>query len=180
MFSVSEVAARYGVSRESFYVWQRRRASGDAEWFRDRAPIAGSCPHRTNEVLAAGVVAMRRRFPRFGPKKLRAKLLESEPWLAWPAASTMGDIVKRAGLLAEGPRRRLGGEIMAGAGGANDEWSTDFKAWFRTRPDSRSDGLRIDLLMVVDTASRYVLSVRIAPPTYAGGTGRTGAFVWRG
>lgn len=164
-FSVSELAARYGVSRESFYVWKRRRESSDAAWFCDRGSVPGGCPHRTDEVLAAAVVAMRRRFPRFGPKKLRAKLLESDPLVVWPAASTMGDIIKRAGLV-EGTRRhrrQLGGEIVAGAVVANDEWSMDFKGWFRTR-----NGERIDPLTVVDTASRYVLSVQIAPPTYAG------------
>jgi transposase InsO family protein len=109
---------------------------------------------------------MRRRFPRFGPKKVRAKLLEADPLVAWPAASTMGDILKRAGLVEAAPRRRRAvprGEIVCGGTRPNEEWSIDFKGWFRTR-----DGRRCDPLTVVDTASRYLITVRIVPPTLAG------------
>ena len=39
-FTVSELVARYGVSRETFYVWKRRRESGEERWFEaiSRAP----------------------------------------------------------------------------------------------------------------------------------------------
>ena len=29
VFTVSELCCRYGISRETFYVWKRRRESGD-------------------------------------------------------------------------------------------------------------------------------------------------------
>lgn len=165
-FGVSELARRYGISRETFYQWKRRREGGDADWFRDRASIPGTCPHRTEARLAEAVTAMKRRFPSFGPKKVRAKLLEAQPRVAWPSASTMGDILKQAGLTAARSRRRREpspGEIVAGGVVANDEWSMDFKGWFRTR-----GGLRVDPLTVVDTACRYLLTVQIVPPDYAG------------
>jgi len=165
-FAVSELAARYGVSRETFYVWKRRRAGGDADWFHDLPSAPGHCPHRTEAALAEAVVAMRRRFPRFGPKKLRAKLVEKYATVSWPAASTIGDILKRNGLIADQPRRRrpLAQEgIVSMATRPNEEWSIDFKGWFRT-----GDGLRCDPLTVSDTASRYLLSVRIVPPTHLG------------
>lgn len=164
--SISALTARYGISRETFYVWHRRRAGGDPAWFMDRPSSPGSCPARTDEAAAEAVLAMRRRFPRFGPKKIRAKLLESDPSVAWPAASTMGDILKRGGLVEAAPRRRAsvqGGVITAGGTRPNEEWSIDFKGWFRTR-----DGRRCDPLTVVDTASRYLIAVRIVPPTLAG------------
>jgi len=78
----------------------------------------------------------------------------------------MGDILKRAGLVDGGSRRRAPrelGEIIAGGVEPNDEWSIDFKGWFRTR-----GGERIDPLTVSDTACRYLLTVRIVPPIYAG------------
>jgi transposase-like protein len=105
LFTVSELSSRYGISRETFYQWKRRRDAGDPEWFRDHASAPGRCPHRTEAAVIDAVEAMRRRFPRFGPKKLRAKLIERDPAAAWPAASTMGDIVKRAGLVTDRPRR---------------------------------------------------------------------------
>jgi transposase InsO family protein len=165
-FSVGELARRYGISRETFYQWKRRRAQGDPLWFHDRASVPGTCPHQTPAELIAAIEAMKRRFPLFGPRKIRAKLLEEGPSLAWPAASTMGDALKRAGLVDAGPRRRsriAQGEVVAGGTVANEEWSIDFKGWFRTR-----DGSRVDPLTVVDTASRYLLTVKIVPPTYDG------------
>jgi transposase InsO family protein len=114
----------------------------------------------------AAIVALRRRFPRFGPKKLRAKLLAERPAVDWPAASTIGDLLKREGLIVAKARRRRPwpqGAIVAGAAGPNGEWSIDFKGWFRTR-----DGARCDPLTVQDTASRYLLAARIVAPTGAG------------
>jgi transposase InsO family protein len=166
VFSVSDLAARYGISRETFYVWKRRREGGDPDWFLDRSSAPGHCPGRTDAVIGEAVLSMRRRFPRFGPKKLRAKLLEADPSVAWPAASTMGDILDRGGLVDRSPGQRRAvaiGEIVAGGTHPNEEWSVDFKGWFRTR-----DGKRCDPLTVFDTASRYLLSIRIVPPTLAG------------
>ena len=166
VFGVSELARRYGISRETFYQWKRRRDGGDAEWFRDRASAPGSCPHQTEAWVAESILAMKRRFPGFGPKKVRAKLAEAHTHITWPATSTVGDILKRAGLVDVGSRRRRPrelGEIVAGGIEPNDEWSIDFKGWFRTR-----GGQRIDPLTVSDTACRYLLTVRIVAPGYAG------------
>jgi transposase-like protein len=33
VFTVSELCRRHGISRETFYVWQRRWASGEARWY---------------------------------------------------------------------------------------------------------------------------------------------------
>jgi transposase InsO family protein len=109
---------------------------------------------------------MRRRFPRFGPKKVRGKLIEERPQIDWPAASTIGDILKGKGLIVARERRRRPlpqGEVVAGASEPNGEWSIDFKGWFRTR-----DGERCDPLTVADTASRYLVEARIVEPTWAG------------
>jgi transposase InsO family protein len=166
-FTVGELAARYGVSRETLYVWKRRRESGDERWFLERSRAPGRCPHATSAAQVAAIVAMRERYPRFGAKKIGAKLLEKRPGTAWPAASTIGGIMKRKGLIAAQERRRkpvAQGEIVAGAAAPNEEWSIDFKGWFRTR-----DGERCDPLTIADTASRYLLAARIVEPTRAGG-----------
>jgi transposase InsO family protein len=165
-FTVGELVARYGVSRETFYVWRRRRESGDECWFEERSRAPGRCPHATSAAQVAAIVAMRKRYPRFGAKKIGAKLLEKRPGTPWPATSTIGDIMKRKGLIATQDRRRKSmaqGEIVAGAAAPNEEWSIDFKGWFRTR-----DGERCDPLTIADTASRYLLAARIVEPTRSG------------
>ena len=164
-FSVMELCARYGISRETFYVWKRRRDGGAERWFEEvsRTPLA--TPHATAADVVGAIVAMRSRFPRFGPKKIKARLGLDRPDVAWPAASTIGEILKREGLSAARSRRRPveQGEIVAGAHEPNGEWAIDFKGWFRT-----ADGARCDPLTVSDTASRYLIETRITQPTHAG------------
>jgi transposase InsO family protein len=165
-FSIVDVCTRYGISRETFYVWKRRRAGGDERWFEEAPRTPGSCPHAISPETLAAIVAVRRQYPRFGPKKIKARLALDRPDVVWPAASTIGDALKREGLIDESPRRRRPinqGEIVAGSDVPNGEWAMDFKGWFRT-----TDGMRIDPLTVSDTASRYLVEVRITPPTHDG------------
>lgn len=165
-FSVVELCARFGISRETFYVWKRRREAGGERWFEDLSRVPDHFPHAVPSETIAAVVAVRARYPRFGPKKIRARLALDHPGLLCPAASTIGDILKREGLIADPKRRRRPagqGEIVAGAEVANGEWAMDFKGWFRTL-----DGTRCDPLTVSDTASRYLIAARITPPTHRG------------
>jgi transposase-like protein len=78
-FSVSELCRRHGISRDTFYVWKRRRESGEDRWFEERSHAAGSCPHATSDGLAARIVATRQNFPHFGPKKIKAWLEMKAP-----------------------------------------------------------------------------------------------------
>jgi len=165
-FSVTELCARHGISRETFYVWKRRRESGEAQWFEEKSHAVLNCPHATAARLTKRIIATRRRFPHFGPKKIKAWLACERPEVDWPAASTIGDILKREGLVEARRRRRrpiAQGELVTPAEGPNDEWAIDFKGWFRT-----SDGTRCDPLTITDAASRYLIEVRIVDPTSTG------------
>jgi transposase InsO family protein len=166
VFSIVELCERYGISRETFYVWKRRRDAGEERWYEERSRAPASCPHATSVELVTAIADVRRRFPRFGPKKIRARLALDRPDIAWPAPSTIGDILKRERLIETRPRRRrplAQGEIVAGSDVPNGEWAIDFKGWFRTR-----DGTRCDPLTVSDTATRYLVAARITPPTHDG------------
>ena len=164
-YSITELCRRYGVSRETFYVWQRRREAGDARWFDELSRAPKSRPQASSDEVRAAVIAMRQRFPRFGPKKVLAKLAAETPGIDWPAASTIGDMLKREGLVAARVRGRKPvdqGQIIAGASAPNGEWAIDFKGWFRT-----ASGARCDPLTVTDTASRMLLELRHIDMTYA-------------
>ena len=166
VLTVSDLCRRHGISRETFYVWKRRRESCEERWYEERSHATAGSPHATAGPLVEAIIATRRRFPHFGPKKIRAWLGAKEPSQAWPAASTIGDILTRAGLVETRARRRrpvAQGEIVSPATAANEEWSIDFKGWFRTR-----DGTRCDPLTLTDAASRYLIEVRIVDPTWAG------------
>lgn len=163
--SVTELCQQYGISRETFYQWKGRREAGDERWFEERSRAPLSVPHATPSALRERVVAMRLRFPRFGPKKIKACLEADDGQTSWPSASTIGEILKAEGLSVPKRRRRRArrGETVTDAAAPNDEWAIDFKGWFRTK-----DGARCDPLTVSDTASRYLLEARITPPTHDG------------
>jgi len=156
---VSALCALHGISRETGHKWLRRWREGGAEALRDvsRAPL--SCPRRLPPEVEEGLLARRRERPHWGPRKLLAALRAERPEVAWPAASTAGEVLRRAGLV--GSRRRVRRAVplerpFAGAVRPNDEWAIDFKGWFRT-----GDGERCDPLTVSDTASRMLLACRI-------------------
>jgi transposase InsO family protein len=161
-WSVTELCRRYGVCRDTFYEWRKRREGGETAWFIDRSHAVQHCPHSTDEALIEAIVILRRRFRHLGPRKLRWTLERQAPAAGWPAASTIGDILKRAGLIAPVRRRRPPldqARVMVPVVAANDEWAADFKGWFRTR-----DNLRIDPLTITDGHSRFLIDVRIAAP----------------
>jgi Helix-turn-helix domain len=99
VFTVSELCRRHGIGRETFYVWKRRRESGEARWFKELSHATASCPHATPDRVAECVIAARRRFPHFGPKRIKAWLKDQAPKVEWPAAWTIGDILMREGLV---------------------------------------------------------------------------------
>jgi transposase InsO family protein len=165
-WSVSELCRRYGVCRDTFYDWHERRQSGGAQWYLDRSHAPLRCAQRTDEAVAQSIVDARRRFPHLGPRKLQAVLKRQQPAVGWPAASTIGDILKKRGLIEPVRRRRRAIDqrrpfepVVA----ANDEWSVDFKGWFRTL-----DHRRVDPLTISDTHSRFLIDVRITAPTIKG------------
>jgi transposase InsO family protein len=165
-WSVLELCRRYGVCRDTFYEWRGRRESGDPQWFMDHSHAPHHCPHRTEPALAEGIVSLRRKFPHLGPRKLLAVLQRDHPEADWPAASTIGDILKQAGLIAPVRRRRRPinqQRPFAAVETANDEWSVDFKGWFRT-----GNGARVDPLTMSDSYSRFLIGLKIVPPTIEG------------
>jgi putative transposase len=161
VWSVSELCRRYGVCRDTFYEWRMRREGGEAAWFSDRSHAVRHCPHETDPAVVEAIIALRRRFPHLGPRKLLWKLGRQAPMTRWPAASTIGDILKRAGLITPVRRRRPPVDqqrLIMPVVAANDEWAADFKGWFRTR-----DNRRIDPLTITDGYSRFLIAVRIVP-----------------
>ena len=165
-WSVSELCRRHGVCRDTFYEWRKRKESGDPEWFRDRSHAPLQCWQTTDGAIAAKVIEARRRFPYLGPRKLLAVLDREAPEIAWPAASTIGTILKGAGLVSPVKRRRRPLDQRrpcTPVQAPNDEWSVDFKGWFRTR-----DQKRIDPLTVADSHSRFLIELRITAPTIEG------------
>lgn len=153
--SVAEASQRCGVSRQTAYKWLRRFAQSGTEGLADLSRAPHHVPHRTAEGIEARVVQLRRQYPSWGPRKLRAWLARSEPGVAWPAASTMGDMLDRAGLtVPRRVRRRVPASTtpLSHVTRPNQVWSIDYKGQFRL-----GNGRLCYPLTVTDNASRMLL-----------------------
>ena len=168
-WTLTELAQRYQISRKTAHKWVNRYGADPAHGLADRSRAPKVHGRAIAAEIRQAVLALRRAHPRWGPKKLRAILLERAPERDWPAASTIGDLLQREGL--SEPRRRPRYVVpltqpLAAARTPNDLWTADFKGWFRT-----ADGTRCDPLTILDACSRFVLCCRIVEPTMRG--------VWR-
>ena len=158
-----ELCAQFGVSRETGYVWLRRyREHGrDGLGELNRAPVLH--PNQTAAGVEQAVLELRQAHMRWGPRKLKRILERDQPGRVWPATSTIGEIVKRAGLVVarKKPRRTEPyTQPLAHAVTCNCVWCADFKGWFRS-----GDGTRIDPLTITDACSRYLLRAQAVEKT---------------
>jgi putative transposase len=165
-WTMTELAARYAICRKTAYKWVDRYEVDPEHGLAERSRAPKVHGRAMEDETREAVLALRRNHPHWGPKKLRAILTAREPRGAWPAPSTIGDLLHREGL--SQPRRRVRYVIpltqpLAAAQAPNDVWTTDFKGWFRT-----TDRMRCDPLTVADACSRFVLCCRIVPPSERG------------
>lgn len=154
-WSVVEACREFGVSRPTGYKWLERYEEDGLDGLYDRSRAPHVIPHKTDEQLEELICALRRRYSQFGPKKLRAWLSRQHPDTQWPAASTIGDILKRNGLVEDRKRRKKtppATQPLAAADAPNKVWSADFKGQFEL-----GDGTMCYPLTVTDNFSRMIL-----------------------
>lgn len=156
VFSVTELCARYGISRPTAYKWLERYRAEGVTGLGERSHRPRHCPHQTPAPLIDALVAARYLHPTWGPKKLLWLLARQHPEWPWPAPSTAGAWLKRHGCI-RGRRRRRPlthpGRPTTLATTPNALWTLDFKGQFRTR-----DGRYCYPLTVADDYSRYLLA----------------------
>lgn len=155
--SFTDLCVDFGISRRTGYKWVRRFEREGPRALEDRSRAPHHHPQATAEHITERLVALRRQHPRWGPRKLRVVLLRRHPQMLLPAPSTIGDILKRQGLVR--PRRRIRrsspyGERLRQYAAPNAVWCADFKGPFYV------GGERCHPLTISDGYSRYLLSCR--------------------
>jgi len=153
--TVVELCQSAGVSRQTAYKYRKRYdqcgRSGLAERKRGR-PLDGGYAR-----LRGRLLALRRRRPSWGARKLLYQLGRLCPKVAVPCARLVQRWLQAAGLARRTRRLRAGaglGQRMAAARRSNAIWTADFKGWFRTR-----SGCKVQPLTVRDHYSKFVLCV---------------------
>lgn len=149
---ITELARRFGISRKTAYKWLQRDRDGQA--LNDRSRRPHHCPTQTALAMEELVVALRRKHPCWGGRKL-CHVLSEQGYEGVPAPSTITHILRRHGLLDEplpgaGPPRWHRFEHAA----PNDLWQMDFKGTIAVGSG------RCDPLTVLDDHSRYNLLLK--------------------
>lgn len=161
-WSLTELAERYAVSRQTAYKWLQRWEEEGEAGLEERSRAPRSCPHRVSGKVEALLLEARRHY-RWGATKLLHVLQARHPQEAWPSRSTVNALLDRHGLLHKQRRTRSRphpGAVPLATTGSNQIWPADFKGQFKT-----GDGVYCFPLTVTDHYSRTLLCCRALAST---------------
>jgi len=161
-FTMTELCKTFGISRKTGHKWRDRHAAHGMAGLapRSRAPKSVTC--RTAEAVERLIVAERRLHPTWGAKKIRRVLATKHGVGNPPVVSTVGEVLKRHGMVKA--RRRRGGVFRVERGAltaperCNHVMAVDYKGWFML-----GDGMRCDPLTVSDLHSRFLMKAEVMP-----------------
>jgi transposase InsO family protein len=152
---VVDLCHEFGISRKTAYKLKERFEQMGPRGLFDRSRAPRTIPHRTPPEVEELLVGARKDHPTWGPKKIRASLLRKNPELHLPCTSTVGDVLKRHGLIVTRKRRRSTapyGSPLLTATAPNHIWCADFKGQFRL-----GTGRHCYPLTITDRFSRFLI-----------------------
>lgn len=115
---VTDVAARFGMSRQSAHTWVRRYAEGGLSALADRSRHPESSSQQVSPEIEAAVCEARREHPKWGPVRIAHELGRIGVTPA-PSRMTVYRVLVRHGLIEPGPRAAEGQLPALGARGAD-------------------------------------------------------------
>lgn len=163
--TLTDLSLLFEVSRKTVYKWIGRYKKDGPMGLEERSRAPLRHPNATEKGMANKILAAKRRYKRWGPKKILAWLKDRYEGEIWPAASTVSGILKKEGLVRPREKRHKTppySDPFTECDKPNAVWSADFKGQFRT-----GDGKICYPLTVTDSYSRYLLLCRgLTKPTY--------------
>jgi putative transposase len=153
--SITEIGARYGISRKTGYKWIERALTAGPAGLEDRSRTPCSRPYQPPQPVVEALLAVRGRHPSWGAKKLLSIVHTHQPRWALPGRSTVCDSLRRHGLVPQQRRPRHRGHPgtpTTRIAAPNDVGSADFKGQLKT-----GDGQYCYPLTVADGDSRFLL-----------------------
>ena len=156
--TVTEVAARFGVSRQTMHAWLARYEAGGLEGLSDGSHRPRSCPHQMVGEVEVAIVNLRRQHPGWGPRRLVFELGRAgvDPL---PSESGVYRALARLNLIDPGRRRRQDRRWKRWERGKPMElWQMDTVGGFLL-----ADGSKAKALTGVDDHSRFCVSAYLMP-----------------
>lgn len=152
---MTDLCREYGVSRKTGHkLWNRYQELGPVG-LENQSRAPKWTWNRMAAETAEALLAMRRKYPTWGPLKLKASL-ERELGVKLPAASSIGNLLRKHDLSGRrGHRRRHVARPtgLQSVQAANEVWCADYKGQFRL-----GDGTYCYPLTITDQHSRYLLA----------------------
>ena len=161
-FTMVELCESFGISRKTGHKWKARYEAHGMGGLEDRSRAPKTVTSRTEEAVERLIVAEKRLHPTWGPKKIQRVLEVKHEVDRLPVVSTVGEVLKRHGLVKA--RKRRGGLFTVERGTltpperSNHVLGVDYKGWFLL-----GDGKRCDALTVSDLHSRYLMKAEAMP-----------------
>lgn len=154
--TVTDVAMRNGVTRQTVHTWLRRYASSGVAGLVDKTSKPESCPHQMAPVVEARIVEMRRTHPGWGPRTIRTHLAR-EDITPLPGRSSIYRALVRHRLVDPTPRKRTRSDYKRWERSKTMElWQMDIVGRFYL-----TDGTEVKVVTGVDDHSRYCVCARI-------------------
>jgi transposase InsO family protein len=146
--SITEVAASWGISRQTLHTWLERWEAGGLEGLVDRSHRPATCPHQLDPVVEIEVLEARRAHPGWGPKRIAHELGRRGLVVSQSAAYRA---LRRANLIEPGGRRRRAEHWRRWERGAPMElWQMDVVGAI-----ALADGTSLKCLTGIDDHSRF-------------------------
>lgn len=154
-FSIIDLSKKYSVSRPTIYKWFRRYEQTSIDGLKEQSRRPQHSPNQTEEAIINLLIAEKLKNRKRGPKKIYYQLKEQYPNLELPSISTIGEWLRKNGLVKKRKKRlRVPPytEPFQECQVSNAVWSADYKGQFHTR-----DGNACYPLTISDNYSRYLL-----------------------
>ena len=87
---IVEICDRFGISEKTGQKWLKRFREEGPSGLADKSRARLVQPHRITPEVADRIIALRRKYPLYGPAMLGDWLRQHEPEVRWPAASSIG------------------------------------------------------------------------------------------
>lgn len=154
--SISQVASKVGVSRQTLHAWLARYEAEGLEGLADRSHRPASCPHQMPAQVEAAVLELRRSRPYWGPRRLVFELAKRNVRPV-PSESAVYRALLRAGLIDPALRDRRSRKWKRWERGVPMElWQMDVVGGF-----ALADGSCAKALTGVDDHSRMCVCARL-------------------
>ena len=154
--SISQVAGKVGVSRQTVHAWLARYEAGGLEGLVDRSHRPVSCPHQMPAAVEAALLELRRSRPYWGPRRLVFELNKRGVGPV-PSESAAYRALVRAGMIDPSLRDRRSRKWKRWERGAAMElWQMDIVGGFPL-----ADGTSAKALTGIDDHSRMCVCARL-------------------